>query len=70
MDLFLHENPVGRHTNLPLMGESAEGRRIDRILQIGILKNDQGAVAAKLKQRFFKMFYRQLSDMAADLINR
>ncbi len=63
----MNENPVGRHADLPLMCEAAESRGIDSVFQIGILKNDQCAVSAEFKQRFFKMFDRQLPDIAADL---
>lgn len=49
------------------MCEAAESRGIDGVFQIGILENDQCAVSAELKQRFFEMFDRQLPDIAADL---
>src|SRR6266540_4087978 len=50
----LDEDAVGTHANLSLMGEAAEYRSVDRIVQVGILQNNHGAVAAKFKYGFLQ----------------
>jgi len=44
----MHEEPVGRHADLPAIGEFRRHRNVQRHFQIGILEHDQRCIAAQL----------------------
>ncbi|MPL79716.1 hypothetical protein SDC9_25600 [bioreactor metagenome] len=48
MQAFMHEDPVGGDADLPAIGEFRRHRQIQRIVQIGVVIDDQRRVAAKL----------------------
>ena len=48
-DRPLDDDPARRHADLALVQERAEGRRVDRVLEIGVGEHDQRVVAAELE---------------------
>ncbi len=45
----VHQDPVGRHADLPLVQEAAEDGGPDRVVDVGALQHHQGAVAAQFE---------------------
>ena len=48
-DVLVHEHAVRRHADLPLVREAAEDRGVDGVLEVGVVEDDEGAVAAQLE---------------------
>ena len=67
-DLLVDDQPLGRHADLALVGESAEHRRVDRGVEVGVVEHDQRRLAAELEQRRLEMTRRQLGDLPPDAV--
>ena len=65
-DLGVDDDPLGRHADLPGVGEGAEHRGVDRRVEIGVVEHDQRRLAAQLEQHRLQMLGRQLRDHLAD----
>ena len=44
------DDPLGRHADLALVHERAEGGGLDRLVEIGVLEHDQRRLAAEFEQ--------------------
>ena len=66
-DLGVDDEPLGRHADLPGVGEGAEHRGVDRRVDIGVVEHDQRRLAAELEQDGLQVLGRQLGDDPADL---
>jgi hypothetical protein len=64
--LVVDNDPLGRHADLALVHERAEGRRVDRLVEIGIVQHDQRHLAAEFEQHRLQLFGRELGNDAAD----
>src|SRR6185437_14767290 len=60
------DDPLSRHADLPLIHESAEGRRLDRFIEICVLQNDERRLAAELEQARFEVLRAAFGDDAPD----
>ena len=65
-NLLVHDDPLGRHADLALVHECAEGRSGDRCVEVGIVEHDHRRLAAKFEQNGFQMFRCDLRDDPAD----
>ena len=65
-DLLVDDQPLGRHADLALVGESAEDRRVNRGVEVGVVEHDQRRLAAEFEQHRLEMFGGQLGDDLAD----
>ena len=60
------DDPLGRHADLALVHEGAKGRRLDRLVEIGVLQHDQRRLAAEFEQAGREVLGRAPGDDAAD----
>jgi hypothetical protein len=49
-DGFDHDDPLGAHADLALVHEGAEGRSLDRFIEVGVFQHDQRCLAAQFEQ--------------------
>ncbi len=61
-----HDDPFGRHADLALVHESAEGGGLHCLLKVGVLQHDQRRLAAQLQHHRFQMFSAAFRDDPAD----
>ncbi|AOI94321.1 hypothetical protein WS66_00855 [Burkholderia sp. LA-2-3-30-S1-D2] len=54
-DLFVDDNALGRHADLPRIGECTEDCRIDRSVNVRIVKHDERRLAAEFEHCRFQM---------------
>ena len=65
-DRFVDDDPFGRHANLALVHEGAESGGLDRLVEVGVVEDDERRLAAKLQQRGLQMARRDLGDDPPD----
>ena len=65
-DLLVDDDPLGRHADLALVHEGAEGGGLDRLVEIGVVEHDQRRLAAELEQHRLEVAAARLGDDAAD----
>ena len=63
-DRFVDDDPFGRHADLALIHEGAEGGGLHRFVEVGVVEHDQRRLAAKFEQRRLQMASRDLGDDA------
>ena len=54
-DRNVDDEPLRRHADLALVGESAERRGVDRRVEIGVVEHQQRRLAAELEQHGLQM---------------
>jgi hypothetical protein len=59
-------DPLGRHADLALVHEGTEGRRLHRLVNIGIVEDDERGLAAELQQTALQVFRCDLRHDPAD----
>ena len=65
-DLLVDDDALGRHADLALVGEGAEGRGVDGLVEIGVVEHDQRRLAAQLQQHGLQVLGARLGDDLAD----
>ncbi len=65
-DLLVDDDALSRHADLALIGESAEYRRIDRGVHVGVGKHDERRFAAEFKQHRLQVLGAEFGDLLAD----
>ena len=55
-----------RHADLALVQERAEGRRVDRVVEVGVGEHDQRVVAAELEHDALEVAAGRLGELAPD----
>ena len=65
-DLLVDDDPLGRHADLALVHEGAEGRGVHRLVDVGVVEHDQRRLAAEFEQRRLQVLGRDLGDDPAD----
>ena len=60
------DDPLGRHADLALVHEGAEGRGLHRLVEVGVLEHDQRRLAAEFEQHRLQVLGRALGDDPAD----
>ena len=63
--LRIDDDAIGTHADLTLVQESADDRRTDRLVEIGIIENDAGCVAAQFEGDAFEVAFRSLEYLLA-----
>ena len=63
---LVKDDPLGRHADLTLVHKGAECGGLHRLVDVGIVQNDQRRLAAKLQQAALQVARRLLSDLATD----
>ena len=58
-DLLVDDDALGRHADLALVHEGAEGGGVDRAVEVGVVEHDQRRLAAELEQHRLEMLSRQ-----------
>ena len=65
-DAVVDDDLLGRHADLAGIGEGAEGGGIDRLVDVGVVENDQRRLAAEFEQHRLQIAPGGLGDDAAD----
>ena len=65
-DLLVDDDALGRHADLALVGEGAEGRRVHRLVEVGVVEHHQRRLAAQLQQHGLEVLGALLGDDLAD----
>ena len=65
-DLLVRDDEAGGHADLPLVEPGAESYCRGDPIEIGVLKHDDGVLAAELELHFLEMLASKLADAAAD----
>src|SRR5271167_3237606 len=61
----MHQDAIGAHADLTLVGEAAEDCGVESQLEIGILQHDHGAISSQLENHFFQTAAGDFSDFAS-----
>ena len=56
--LFVDDDAFGRHADLPLIHECAEGGGIDGGIEVGVVEDDERRLAAEFEKNRLQMFRR------------
>ena len=64
--LRVDDDALGAHADLAGVGEGAEGRAVDRGIEVGIVQHDQRRLAAELQHRRLQVLRAGLRDQLAD----
>ena len=64
-DRALDDDPARGHADLALVQERAEGRCVDRVLEVGVGEDDQRVVAAELEHDPLELPAGRLGELAA-----
>ena len=67
VDVPIYDDPVRAHADLALMQEAADNGRAHRMLQVGIVEDDEWRVAAELQRHPLELrgLHRKRTDMSA-----
>jgi hypothetical protein len=68
LDGAVDQDAVGGHADLALVDVPAEDRRVDGVVDIGVVEHDQGAVAAEFEDGALEVPGADGGDVAADLV--
>ena len=65
VDRALHEQPRARLAALPRRREDPRDHPLDRLVEVGVVEDDVGRLAAELERDRLEMLRRELVDLAA-----
>jgi hypothetical protein len=57
-----HDDPLGRHADLALVHERAEGGGLDGLVEVGVVQHEQRRLAAQLQQHGLEVLGAALGD--------
>ena len=65
-DRVVDDDLLGRHADLAGIGEGAEDRGVDRLVEVGVVEDDERRLAAEFEQHRLQVARGGLGDDAAD----
>ena len=65
-DRLVDDDPLGRHADLALVHEGAEGGGVHRVVEVGVVEHDQRRLAAEFEQNRLQVPAAVLGDDPAD----
>jgi len=67
-NLVIDDDPFGRHADLALIHECAERGGVDRLIEVGVVKDHQRSLAAEFQQDGLQVFGGSLAIMRPTLV--